>query len=408
ALVSMLLAGEALNHWFFKRHGMSRQWLLPFAASVGLSYLAVLINPYGIHYHIFNIQALLSETYMGGMTNIIAYFSMWPYLSPSKIFTYRLFGTAWAQTLLAAVFCGHCLYAYFKKRVLDVTLIAFNLFFFFFSMSSSRYSIFFPLFALFSILYLLHRIQVPDLKRNLKPAALALFLILSGYIVFTSLVLLDQRTWFGKGLDELAPVKEAEFIMKNKLPPPLFNDYFVGGYMIWKMYPEYKVMIDPRYGPYAKQVIPDYKRLMGRLDVGAMNQFLERYPAKVALVHLAEEAPVILRLMQSGQWSLVYFEKNAAVLVHKTLIPSLQKEALEADIGPERFRDVNNPSMLRKLFMLYLLFNLEPIHEQVILDIYRQNVPDLYWFKESTIKWMEHFIGMKKEEIRQRMLRIQQ
>ena len=408
ALVSMLLAGEALNHWFFKRHGMSRQWLLQMAASVALSYLAVLINPYGIHYHIFNIQALLSETYMGGITKLIAYYSLWPYLSPVKSFTFRLFGTAWAQILLASVFCALCLYAYFRKRVLDVTLIAFNLFFFFFSMSNARYSIFFPLFALFSILYLLHRIQAPDLKRNLKPAALVMFLFISGYIVFTSLYLLDQRTWFGKGLDELAPVKEVEFIMKNKLPPPLFNDYLVGGYMIWKMYPEYKVMIDPRYGPYAKQLIPDYSKLTGALDVKTMNQFLERYPAKVALVHLAEEAPIILRLLQSGEWSLLYFEKNAAVLVHKTLIPSLQKEALEADIGPERFRDVNNPSMLRKLFMLYLLFNLEPIHEQAILNIYRQNVPDLYWFKESTIKWMEHFIGMKKEETRQRMLRMQQ
>jgi hypothetical protein len=407
ALVSMLLAGEALNHWFFKRHGMSRQWLLHLASSVGLSYLAVLINPYGIDYHIFNIQALFSETYTGGAADLLAYYSLWPYLSPSKFITYRFFGSAWAQTLLAAVFCALCLYAYFKKRVLDWTLIAFNLFFFFFGMSGSRYSFFYPLFALFSMLYLLHRIQAPDLKRNLKPAALALFLILSGFIVFTSLCLIDQRTWFGKGLDELAPVKEVEFIMKNKLPPPLFNDYYVGGYMIWKMYPEYKVMIDPRYGPYVKQLMPDYNRLIGGLHASTINQFLERYPAKVALLHYIA-TPIIYTMMQSGEWSLVYFEQNAAVLVHKTLIPSLQKEALDADTGPERFKDVKDATVLNNLFRMYILFSPEPEYAQAILDIYRQNVSDLYWFKESMIRRMEGSISRKKEEIRRRMFPMQQ
>jgi hypothetical protein len=404
----MLLAGETVNYWFFKQHRMSRQWLLQLTASVALSYLAVLINPYGIHYHIFNIQALLSETYMGGITELIAYWSLWQYLSPSKILTFHLFGTAWAEILFAAIFCILCLYAYFKKKFMDMTLVAFNIFFFFFSMNNTRYSIFFPIVNLFSILYLLHRIQAPGLKRNFGPAALVMFLFISGYIVFTTLFLLDQRAWFGKGLDDLAPVKEVEFILKNKLQPPLFNDYLVGGYMIWKMYPEYKVMIDPRYGPYVKQLMPDYNRLIGALDVKAVNQFLERYPAKVALVHFIA-TPIIFTLIQSGEWMLIYFDRNAAVLVHKTIVPSLRQETLDADVSPGRFKDVRDSSILRNLFLLYYInFNFESIHAQAILDIYRQNVPDMYWYKESTIRWMVDEINWKKEEIRQRKLLMQQ
>jgi hypothetical protein len=220
--------------------------------------------------------------------------------------------------------------------------------------------------------------------------------------------LLDQRAWFGKGLDDLAPVKEVEFILKNKLQPPLFNDYLVGGYMIWKMYPEYKVMIDPRYGPYVKQLMPDYNRLIGALDVKAVNQFLERYPAKVALVHFIA-TPIIFTLIQSGEWMLIYFDRNAAVLVHKTIVPSLRQETLDADVSPGRFKDVRDSSILRNLFLLYYInFNFESIHAQAILDIYRQNVPDMYWYKESTIRWMEDLISMKKEEIRQRKLLMQQ
>jgi len=38
----------------------------------------------------------------------------------------------------------------------------------------------------------------------------------------------------------------------------LFNDYLIGGYLVWKLYPDYKVFIDPRLGPYNKEVAPDY------------------------------------------------------------------------------------------------------------------------------------------------------
>ena len=52
-------------------------------------------------------------------------------------------------------------------------------------------------------------------------------------------------------------------IKKWKLPPPLFNDYVSGGYMMWAMYPEYKVFIDSRGKPYdITHVWDDYKELM--------------------------------------------------------------------------------------------------------------------------------------------------
>ena len=52
-------------------------------------------------------------------------------------------------------------------------------------------------------------------------------------------------------------------IKKLKLPPPLFNDYVSGGYMMWAMYPEYKVFIDSRGKPYdMTHVWEDYNELM--------------------------------------------------------------------------------------------------------------------------------------------------
>ena len=31
------------------------------------------------------------------------------------------------------------------------------------------------------------------------------------------------------------------------------NTYLEGGYLLWALYPDYKVFIDPRYGPYQKK-----------------------------------------------------------------------------------------------------------------------------------------------------------
>ena len=46
--------------------------------------------------------------------------------------------------------------------------------------------------------------------------------------------------------DEIYPVGAADFVIANDLKGNLFNTYFWGGYLIWRLGPERKVFVDGR------------------------------------------------------------------------------------------------------------------------------------------------------------------
>ena len=57
-------------------------------------------------------------------------------------------------------------------------------------------------------------------------------------------------SWFGFGITYWNPVDEVEFLQKyHPGLKNIINDYDSGGYLIWKLYPQTKVLIDPRSFP---------------------------------------------------------------------------------------------------------------------------------------------------------------
>ncbi len=78
------------------------------------------------------------------------------------------------------------------------------------------------------------------------------------------------------------PSNAVEFIQKNRIPGNMFNLYNSGGYLIWSLYPDYKVFIDGRnlnetaYFHYNQIIgssigkdpgMPLWKRLLNAYDV---------------------------------------------------------------------------------------------------------------------------------------------
>ena len=61
-------------------------------------------------------------------------------------------------------------------------------------------------------------------------------------------VFVPEHAWLGFRLVDYVPKEEVDYIMKNNLPGPLFNDYLIGGYMMWAMYPDYKGLYRPSLG----------------------------------------------------------------------------------------------------------------------------------------------------------------
>jgi len=388
-LISLVLAGEAFNYFILKRNQLTGRLLKYLLISVLASYFAVIFNPYGIDYHIGIIKSLITQEYMSYATQVYAWIDMWRYLFPKTEFAFRFVATAWALVIMVVSFFSLSIYLYVKKRFFDITLLILNGVFFYLGMKNARVTLFLPLIWMFSMLYILKKADALNIKRKFAPIALVLFYSMALFIIDLTIINLEDRSWFGSNLEAYAPIKEVEFVKKNKLPGPIFNDYLIGGYLIWAMYPDYKVFIDPRYGPYWKEVGPDYFELLRNLNVESLKKFTSKYPFKIVLLHMRDHNLIFL-FLSLPEWRLLYFDKTAVVISHKSVIPILSKEAFSTDMSTHRFRDVTNPMILDDLFNFY--FNVGPVYAREILDIYKNNVSVFFRFKGLKILEMEYLI----------------
>ena len=75
-------------------------------------------------------------------------------------------------------------------------------------------------------------------------------------------------------------------------------------------------------------------------------------PFKVALVAYYDND--MIQWLLKADWRIAFLDKNGLVIVNKSIIPSLSKEALAQDVSTNRFKDVDNPSILRTLFNFYV------------------------------------------------------
>ena len=117
--------------------------------------------------------------------------------------------------------------------------------------------LFFPIIWIFSFSYIIYRSNISLIKEKIALIALIIFVFFGASNAYYSMSYMEGNSWFGSHIDEWAPVTESAFIKDHKLPGPIFNDYIIGGYMIWSLYPDYKVFLDPRYGPYVRTTLPD-------------------------------------------------------------------------------------------------------------------------------------------------------
>jgi hypothetical protein len=110
------------------------------------------------------------------------------------------------------------------------------------------------------------------------------------------------------------PVKACEYIVSNKIPAPLFNEYSWGSFLTWYL-PEYPVVVDSRVELYGHDVLTKYFDLVGgkeRLDSDPMvaragTLLLER---NSAMAKALRNLPTL-----SSQYRLVYSDEMANIFV---------------------------------------------------------------------------------------------
>lgn len=167
-----------------------------------------------------------------------------------------------------------------------------------------------------------------DHLKKLRPVT-ALIVTVSAVFIFVS----AYRTSYirhGPINDAVLPVKSADFLTDNGLPPPVFNPYEWGGYLIWRLYPQYKVFVDARMMDYS--VYEKYRFAKQGEKTALFNEYGINTVVFYTTHHFSIPG-IILSLLTDREWRLVYFDGMSTVFVRTDLVPALPSIKKEALLG---------------------------------------------------------------------------
>jgi len=106
------------------------------------------------------------------------------------------------------------------------------------------------------------------------------------------------------------PTKAAAFLSATRPPAPIMNHYNWGGYLIWKVYPEYRVFLDGRADLYGDAMMDEFAAMYYLKD--DWQKPLRDWQIQTIL--LPPDAPLITGLRVKGEWQQVYADSQAAIL----------------------------------------------------------------------------------------------
>ncbi|MHB8882077.1 MAG: hypothetical protein ACYC69_11280 [Thermodesulfovibrionales bacterium] len=126
------------------------------------------------------------------------------------------------------------------------------------------------------------------------------------------------------------PVEAVEFIKAKALPPKIYNDIVIGGYMIWRLYPDYQVFSDTR--TLNPEIYRQYMSILGGntntfFGVPEWKALLDMYGIRTVIhgtvnPYSGDIYPLMLNLLRDDAWHLVYRDGIVAVMT-KDLRPGL-------------------------------------------------------------------------------------
>jgi hypothetical protein len=105
------------------------------------------------------------------------------------------------------------------------------------------------------------------------------------------------------------PVGAAEVVAQRGLSGPVFCPDIWGGYLIYRLYPATKVMVDDRHDLYGEAFFKDYLKVI-RVEPG-WDEILNQYQVGVVLV--PTDSPLAAALGRTPQWTVTYKDATATL-----------------------------------------------------------------------------------------------
>lgn len=206
--------------------------------------LAVLLNPFGFRGAIYPLFILQNFGY-----RLFENQSVW---FIEKLFQYPpglYFKILFSALVLSWI--GAIVYSFKKKKLFPVSLFLLSIFFGYAALTAVRNFTIFGYFALAIISTNLGIWRRENKNPPLHQTFSAAFLLIAVYVL---ILVINPLYWRGRTIGwGLAPGAEnsVKFFLEKNLEGPIFNNYDIGSYLIYYLYPRQKVFVDNRPEAYS-------------------------------------------------------------------------------------------------------------------------------------------------------------
>ena len=149
---------------------------------------------------------------------------------------------------------------------------------------------------------------------------------------------------FGMGPSWALPESAATFVVRNHLPAQIFNTYDLGGFLMWKIGPEYQVYLDGRAVPFGNEFLARQGELLrSGPDSQQWKQEAERWGLETMFLPTSRygglETYPFPSYCSSRDWTPVYLDDVALILVrndsgNQELIGRLKIDCTTVELVP--------------------------------------------------------------------------
>lgn len=195
----------------------------------------------------------------------------------------------------------------------------------------------------------------------------------------------DSHKRFGTEIAESAK-GSVDFVLKNKLHGPIFNNFDIGGYLDFRLYPGERVFVDNRPGEFPKEF---FQNVYIPMQQSAENFKIVDGIYKFNLIIFAHTDATpwgtnfLSEIIKNPDYSLVYLDPYACVFVKKAKYPVLahkleiNPQSLSTNFQPNHDQPITDYSYLNSLSLarIYSIFSWNDLAVKSIQTAFAQN-PD--------------------------------
>jgi hypothetical protein len=109
------------------------------------------------------------------------------------------------------------------------------------------------------------------------------------------------------------PVAAADFVRATRPAQPIYNEYGWGGYLIWRLYPDYRIYIDGRADVYGDAFLEEF--LATHDGETHWREPLDRVGVRTVIIK--PDASLASLLRQEPDWVQVFEDSQAIVFARR-------------------------------------------------------------------------------------------